>query len=392
MTTARRHIVVVGAIGKLPYAGMTMYWLHYVRGLQELGYVVHYVERQNKPGEYYDPESRDMHDADARAAAYLDCLRNRFHCAPDSWTLVTGNGQVLGTPLQAALAEVEVAMIVADATWLDELTDVRHRLFIDGDPMFTQAAYAAADPLVKEVVDNSSLLFTYGTRIGLSDCPIPLCGRVWLPTRPVVATSLWSVRPAPPDAPFTGLMHWAAGSDVELDGRAYGHKDREFEKFIDLPSLVQQPCRLAVGGRKAPRHRLAEAGWSLVDPLAATLELPSYRAFISGSLGDFGVAKHAYVASRSGWFSDRATCFLASGRPVLHQDTGFREALDIGEDDGVIPFTDLDDLQRGVRLLVEDQNGLTRRARRTAERLFEARTVITQMFEAAGIANYSEME
>ena len=166
MTTARRHIVVVGAIGKLPYAGMTMYWLHYVRGLQELGYVVHYVERQNKPDEYYDPESRDMHDADARAAAYLDCLRNRFRCAPDSWTLVTGNSQVLGTPLRAALAEVDVAMIVADATWLDELTDVRHRLFIDGDPMFTQAAYAAADPLVKEVVDNSSLLFTYGTRIG----------------------------------------------------------------------------------------------------------------------------------------------------------------------------------------------------------------------------------
>lgn len=388
----RRHIVVVGAISKLPYAGMTMYWLHYVRGLQELGYVVHYVERQNKADEYYDPESREMHDADARSAAYLDRLSAHFLCAPDSWTLIGGHGQVFGLPLAEALGQVDTVVVVADATWLEEFADIRHRVFIDGDPMFTQAGLAAGDPLMKEVIDGSSVLFTYGTRIGQSDCPIPLGGRVWLPTTPVVATSLWPTRPAAHGAPLTALMHWAAGSSVHVDGVAYGHKDREFEKFITLPSVVEPACHLAVGGRTAPRPRLTEAGWSLVDPLAATLHPAAYRDFISGSSGDIGVAKHAYVASRSGWFSDRATCYLASGRPVLHQDTGFRHALDVNEDDGVIAFSDMDDLLRGVRLLMKDPDGLSKRARRSAERLFEARTVITQMFASAGLATYSEME
>lgn len=386
MTAHRRHVIVAGAIAKLPYAGMAMYWLHYIRGLQELGFVVHYVEKQNRPFEYYDPSSREMMDADQRAGLYLDSLSHRFGCSPDTWTLLGATGRSSGFALGDVLADVDLSLVIADDTWFDELSDVRDRVFIDGDPMFTQGGYEAGDRAVRAAVDNATVLFSYGTRIGSPDCPIPRCGRTWLPTHPVVATSLWSVLPPPTDAPLTALLHWAAGSDVHLGTETFGHKGREFEKFFALPSLIEQRCVLAVGGRRAPRERLKDAGWSLADPLEATLEPGAYRAFIAGSLGDIGIAKHAYVASRSGWFSDRATCFLASGRPVLHQETGFRDYLDLDVNDGVVVFADLDELARGARLFAADPVRLAQRARRTAEYRLEARTVLTHMFDAAEIA------
>ena len=97
------------------------------------------------------------------------------------------------------------------------------------------------------------------------------------------------------------------------NGRVYGYKNREFEQFVDLPRHTTQPFALAVGGR-APRERLREHQWQLVSPLAVTGTIEAYQEFIAGPRADFGIAKHAYVASRSGWFSDRSTCYVAAGR------------------------------------------------------------------------------
>jgi hypothetical protein len=384
--TAKPRAVLVGAIGKLPYAGVAAYYLHYVRGLQELGYEVHYVERQNKAGEYYDPVTRAMTDDVRPALSYVAGLGDQFGVAPDSCTVLDLAGAAHGlalTDLLKVIAGADFVLTVADNTWFDELSACPRRAFVDGDPMFTQAAVQAGDPLATAVLANNPALFSYGTRIGAPGCTIPDCGREWIPTRPVVATSLWPVTACPADAPVTALLHWSAGAAVAVDGVRYAHKDVEMEKFMELPARACRRLVLAVGGRKAPRAALEAAGWLLADPLASTCDAGSYRKFISGSRADLGIAKHAYVASRSGWFSDRATCFLASGRPVLHQDTGFTDWLPTSE--GVLAFSTPDEVIEGLDRLESDYERHAHAARRIAREHFEAAAVIGRMLDDAGL-------
>jgi hypothetical protein len=219
--------------------------------------------------------------------------------------------------------------------------------------------------------------------VGRDDCLVPGADRAWLPTRPVVATACWNPHPPPEGAPIVALLHWAAGREVEFEGRVFGHKDREFDRIADLPSRHPGHYVLAGGGSGVPRDRLARLGWRTVSSLAATGSVDDYRRFIGGARADLGIAKHAYVASRSGWFSDRSTCFLASGRPVLHQDTGYTDWL--STDEGVLPFSDLDSLLEAIERLDRDYPRHARAARRIAERHFEASVVIAEMLEVAGL-------
>lgn len=379
-----RLAVVVGFLGKLPFAGMTLYNLHYVAGLRELGYEVHYVERQNVPDEYYDPRVDAMTDDVSYGFAYLESILSRVGMATGQASLVDSEGNCRGSGwsvLEKVLRRADFVLDLADATWFDELECCPQRAFVDGDPLFTQVAMLAGGAAARSIA-RYDVLFTYGTRIGEPDCAIPALGREWLPTRPVITTSAWKVvPPTRASAPYTNVMSWSAWSEIELDGRTYGQKGQELARFTDLPERTGKPFRLAVGG-PAPRDLLREHGWELVDPLDVTGTIDAYRGFIAGSRADFGIAKHAYVASRSGWFSDRSTCYLASGRPVLHQDTGYRDWLDV--DFGVLPFSDMESLLRALERLDADYERHAAGARKVAEEHFEARTVIGEMLERAG--------
>jgi glycosyltransferase involved in cell wall biosynthesis len=177
-------------------------------------------------------------------------------------------------------------------------------------------------------------------------------------------------------------MNWGAWGEVELDGRRYGHKSREFALLAGLPQRVERRFVVAVGG-PAPKAELVAQGWNLANPLEATESIEAYRAFIAGSYADLGVAKHAYVASRSGWFSDRSLCYLASGRPVLHQDTGFTDWLAPGQ--GVFPFRDADDVVAALAEIERDYARHAAAARALAEDRFEARKVLARMLADWGI-------
>ena len=380
-----RTAVVVGGIGKLPYAGMTFHYLHYVLGLTELGYDVHYVERQNRAQETYDPTRDEMTDRPDTALRHLDGVMRRFGQAR-RWSFIDRTGAAHGTgwsELRRILAAADFVLTVADPTWFDELDLCERRLFVDGDPMFTQVALSEGQGTRSVAPDHYDTLFTFASRIGAPDCLVPTCGRHWIPTRPVVATAHWERTAAPADAPIVALMHWAAGKELRYDGRDFGHKDREFEKIIDLPRARPGTYELAAGGAGVPRDRLDEHGWRLVSPLAVSGTIDDFTRFIAGSRADLGVAKHAYVASRSGWFSDRSTCFLAAGRPVLHQDTGYTDWLP--DDAGVLAFADLDSLGDALDRLDRDYERHAEAARAIAETRFEARVVLSEMLDAAAV-------
>jgi hypothetical protein len=378
--------VVVGSIGKLPLAGHTVFVLHHVVGLRELGYDVHYFERMNHPGEAYDPRLSVMTSDPSYALGYLRGALARHGLADRSWTFVDLDGRLHGSgreTLETALDRADFVLNVTDPTWFDELERCERRAYIDGDPMFTQVAMEAGEGARAHAPDGYPVLFTYGVRIGEPDCTMPSGGREWLPARPVVATSLWRQVPPSPGAAVTALLHWRAGSEVEWNGRSYGHKDRQLARFAELPQRVHRwTFVLAAGGGNVPRDELHAAGWKLESPLEVSQTVERYCAFIRGSAADLGVAKDAYVSSRCGWFSDRSTSFLASGRPVLHQETGFTDWLPAGA--GVLPFSDLDELVARLDELALDYDLHARAARAVAEEHFEARTVLAGMLEAAG--------
>jgi hypothetical protein len=375
---------VAGFIGKWPVAGMSLYNLHYILGLQALGYEVHYIERQNVPEECYDPEANAVTDDPRYALAYLGRLLPRFGISGDRFSFIDRQDRCHGSgwsALRAALAQADFLLTLADATWFGELERCPRRGFVDGDPLFTQVAMVQAEEPLATALAHYDTLFTYGIRMGRPDCTIPAAGRTWLPARPVVETRLWDPTPAAGPLPVSTLMNWSAWKDITFEGRVYGHKNREFERFIDLPRRTAQPFALAVGG-PAPKERLRAHGWQLVDPLAVTKTMEAYPAFIASSRADFGIAKHAYVASRSGWFSDRSACYLAAGRPVLHQDTGLGDWLPTGE--GVLLFSDVEGVLEALGRLDADYERHARAARRIAEDHFEAAKVVGRMLDEAG--------
>lgn len=379
--------VVVGFAGKWPLAGLMLYNLHYLAGLAELGYEVHYVERQNGPDDYYDPRTDELTADVSYGLASLEAVLPTVGIGPGRFSLIDVEGRCHGAGwevLEDALDRARFVLTLADSTWFDQLERCPRRAFVDGDPIFTQAAMLAGEP-GGEAVERYDVLFTYGTRIGQSGCGVPDAGRSWIPTRPVVATGLWDATPARPPqrAPVTTVMNWSASADVRVNGHVYGHKGRELERVIDLPGRSGRRFLLAAGG-PAPRERLREDGWELANPLEVTGTLAAYRDFIAASYADLGVAKHAYVASASGWFSDRSTCYLGSGRPVLHQETGFSEWLPTGE--GVFAFSSGEDVVEALGRIDRDYERHARAARTIAEEHFEARTVIARMLEEADLA------
>jgi hypothetical protein len=281
--------------------------------------------------------------------------------------------------LTTSLRKADFLLGLADKTWFDELELCPRRAFIDGDPVFTQLAMIEEEPVTVKALRNYEPLFTIGSRIGQSDCTIPTVGRTWIPTRSVVNTRLWGAAAAVADNPLTTVMQWT-GRAKTFQGRLYAHKDKEFSKFVDLPKMTQKTFSVAIGGN-APRERLQKLGWQLANPMKVTGTLEAYGEFIANSFADFGIAKHGYVASRSGWFSDRSLCYLASGRPVIHENTGFADWLPVGE--GIFPFSTTEDVLEALERLELDYDSHCRSARRIAEEYFEATAVIHNMLAEA---------
>src|SRR5213075_1343881 len=153
--------------------------------------------------------------------------------------------------------------------------------------------------------------------------------------QPVVLDA-WPVEPAPPDSLFTTVMKWDAYAAVEYQGIRYGMKADSFEPYMSLPEKAGRVFEISLGSPRAPRHTFVEAGWELRNPLVSASDPWAYQRYIQGSKGEFTVAKHGYVVSRSGWFSERSAAYLASGRPVITQETGFSDWMQTGC--GVLAF------------------------------------------------------
>ena len=244
---------------------------------------------------------------------------------------------------------------------------------MDSDPAFTQLAIAKAEPWYVEFFQRFDHLFTFGANIGTPASPIPTGSFTWHKTWQPVTMSDWETTVVPRDR-FTTVMTWQIESFADVGG----NKDQEFVKFIELPRRVPQRFELAING---PQSLLRQYGWDTVDAMVVSRTPDQYREFIQGSKAEFGVAKHTYVANRSGWFSDRTECYLASGRPALVQDTGWTDHLPSGE--GLLAFSTMEEAVEGVERINAAYDRHARSALEIAREHFEAGRVLTRLLATA---------
>jgi hypothetical protein len=225
--------------------------------------------------------------------------------------------------------------------------------------------------------------FTYAERLGAPDCRIPDMGLTWHPTRPPVVLDCW--QPEEPGETWTTVMTWKNFQRrIEYEGVTYGTKELEFPPLEPLPASLPG-CRfeLAVGGGDAPRDHWRSLGWNVVDSHDVSRDADAYRRYVQHSRGEFSVAKNVYTATRSGWFSCRSTCYLAAGRPVVTQDTGFSQVLPTGR--GLMAFSNLDEAAAAVAEVEAAPARHADAARDIARAHFDSNRVLGDLLETVGL-------
>jgi hypothetical protein len=321
-------ILCAGHLFRHPLGGHTWHHLQYLLGFERLGHQVVFVEHFGWENSCYDAARDLMTDDPTYGLAYMSKVFKRTEFS-GRWCYLAADGTSHGMSredLAQFCRECNGFFNLSNINWIDEFRLCRRRALVDTDPVFTQiGGHGMGGPF-----SNYNTLFTYGENVGKPGCDMPTAGQTWLPTRQPLVLDLWPVEPADPDAPLTTLINWTAYGDVNYQGQTYGQKDREFEKFFELPKQTGTKIQIAANAPNSIKRRFAGGGWILADPLAISRDPWTYQSYLSRSKGEFCVAKHGYVATRCGWFSDRSAAYLAMGRPAVLQDTGFTEVFTCG--------------------------------------------------------------
>lgn len=381
----RERIIVGGALAqRLGHGGHAWALLQWVLGFQKLGWDVTFVDRLDiemvrNLGGSGKPE-------DSRPARYLLETMRAFGL-DESFALIC-DGEIFGMSKCQLAERVRTSAFVLNIMGYlrgDDLPwSTQARVFLDIDPGFPQMWYELdlADPF-----SGHDAFVTVALSMGKKSCTIPQCGVNWITTPPPVVLERW---PLVEDqgVGFTTVASWRGPyAPVFFRGRRFGLRVHEFRRFLSLPVQAPSVYRLALDIHHEDANDirlLRQNGWGLVDPRAVAGDPMSYQAFISSSAAEIMIAKNMYVATRSGWFSDRSVCYLASGRPVLAQDTGLRDVLPV--DEGLIVFSELEEAAEGVRAIEGAYQKHARAARRLAEDFFSSDKVLTDLVDrlAAG--------
>ncbi|MUG98011.1 glycosyltransferase family 1 protein [Scytonema sp. UIC 10036] len=376
------NVIFASAIGRFPIGGNAWSDLQYLLGLRSLGHNVFYLEECGSESWVYNWESEQLTtELDYPTNYVKNCLEPLGF--ENQWIYRAGDRSV-GMEVDAfrdicSQADLMIVRGSPISLWREEYKLPKRRIYIDADPGFTQINIACGHRELINTIEHCDRLFTIGQRIGAGDCLIPTIGKHWLKTLPPVALSYWPVTENDNSIHFSSIMQWHSYREVVYEGVTYGNKDKEFLKFIDLPQLTKQPFRIALSGGFP--NELSQYGWEVLPGWIASFTPDSYQKFVQESRAEFGVAKQGYVATKGGWFSDRSVCYLASGKPVLVQDTGLRDWLPIGE--GILTFCDQKEALKGTETINADCERHQYAARQLAEEYFNSDKVLSSLLEAA---------
>jgi hypothetical protein len=380
----RLRIIVLGYIVRAPLAGLAWHYLQYVVGLARLGHEVYFVEDSDDYPSCYNPETLATGIDPGYGLRFLsDCLAELD--VPPSWAYYDAHRGAWHGPAAARIHDIlggaDLCLNVSGVNPLRPwFMNIPVRALVDTDPAFTQIRHLeSAD--ARERAARHTAFFSFGEEIAAGRAAVPDDGLPWRATRQPIVMSSWPVTPGHRDGRFRSVLIWEAYPAVVYAGRHYGAKSDSFVPFIDLPARTGPIFELAFGSRTAPGKRMADHGWTLVNPLPLSRTLDRYRRFLQESKAEFSIAKHGYVVSRSGWFSERSAAYLASGRPVVTQDTGFSGWLPTGE--GVVPFATPDQAVAAIADVNDRYEAHCRAARDLAAAFFDADAVLARLVESA---------
>jgi hypothetical protein len=362
---SRPGVVVAGSALQKPLSGGHLWvLLQYLVGLRRLG---------------FDALLLDLSDREARSTAPIAATLERFGIdfavLDDSLARDVERERILRRTRRSAFL-LNVMGFLNDP---EILAAAPKRVFLDIDPGFGQMWRELG---LADVFAAHDAYVTIAENIGRPDCAVPTSGLEWLTTRQPVVLDEWPAPPKKRDV-FTTVASWRGAYDaVEYNGKRYGLRCHEFRKFFALPRQTAQEFELALDIHPADnkdREALEQNGWRLVHPHVVAGDPWSYRSYIQDSMAEFCVAKGMYVETKGGWFSDRSICYLASGKPVLHQDTGLRHLYPTEE--GLILFSTLGEAASGVEELRLGYERHSRAAREIAEEYFDSDKVLTRLLE-----------
>ncbi len=392
---ARKRLVVLGFMGSCPISGVVWQHVHYIVGLMALGHDVYYIEDSARIP--YNPETFETSEDYSHAARVLHRLA-QTHGFDGRWAYrpryLPGDAadQTAGMPL-AKIRELyrsaDALLNVCGSHEIGEDLAGNDRLvYVESDPGVEQIRIDNGESDTAEYLRAHRALFTFGENVGLPACPVPVHGFEWKPTRQPVLTEYWRTGAAPPGGSvFTTIANWSTSGkkDIVWRGKTYlWSKSLEFLKFVNAPAACGEPFEMATDiPEPETRERFVHHGWRLIAPHALSADFDGYRRYIQHSRGEFTVAKDQYVRLRTGWFSDRSACYLAAGRPVITQETGF--TAHYGGKHGLLAFETPDDIPELIRAVNADYPAHSRGARDVACEYFEASRVLSSLLERAGV-------
>jgi hypothetical protein len=373
--------VVTGMVATYAVGGVAWDYLQYALGLERLGWEVFYLEDTGEAA--YDPATGNYGDDCSYAVAFLErALGSLSPQLARRWHFRSTMGETYGLSkdiIRDVVSTADLFLNVSGSCLLrPDYLDSPCKVLIDTDPGLNHFVnYPRQDAGGLWAGTHSyrqhDHFFTYAERIGAADCPLPTFDLAWQPTRPLVVLDQW--QPEPPGTTWTTVMTWDNfRKPIEYKGHIYGSKEREFAKIERLPELVPAALEMAVGGAKPPREQWRTLGWSVLHSHEVSPTADAYRSYVQQSRGELSVAKNTYVATRCGWFSCRSICYLAAGRPVVVQDTGFSEVIPTGE--GILAFTDLQSAKDAITAVEADYAHHQAAAREAARRHFSHEVVL----------------
>ena len=410
---SRLRIAVLGTMGADPFAGMAWMHLQIAAGFARCGHDVLYVETTSA-WPYDASQWRRVDDA-TYTLAYLGRVTERFGLG-ERWAYRRswGDGAWLGPRATVALqwlADADLVFNVAGATAVERDGFACRRMVLLGtDPVAVELKYASGDPRTVAHVEAHHDVVTYGENIGTPRSPLPPLPRLRARMRQPVLMDLWDAGPPTRDV-FTTVGNWRQdGNDVAWRGQPLRwSKHHEFLKVIDVPRRAGREVELATNLGKPDEAKAAtdashaqdphqirtaesldrehwrllrEGGWRLADGPALSIDPWPYRDYICASRGEFTVAREFNVAPRSGWFSERSACYLAAGRPVVTQDTGFSDVLPTGE--GLFAFDTAEQAIEAIHAIDGDYERHAKAARQIARDWFRAEVVLPRLLADLG--------
>ncbi|PYL59958.1 MAG: hypothetical protein DMF31_05575 [Verrucomicrobia bacterium] len=388
----RKRIVVMGFMGSMPIAGVIWQHIHYVVGLQRLGHDVYFIEDSARLP--YNPETFEVTDEFDYAAKVLSRLADEFDFK-NRWAYCArylAKNPTAGLPLKKIRQLYREADAILNVCGTQEFNNdllVSDRiLYVESDPGVEQIKIDKGVKSTMEYLRRHRALFTFGENVGTKSFPVPTHGFKWLATRQPVVTGLWKTKRSPASAPvFTSVANWSTSGlkDISWRGERYlWSKSREFLRFVSAPAKAGETFELATNIKDSKtRTKFQRNGWRLRCPLQMSVDYWLYRDYIQRSKGEFTVAKDQYVRLNTGWFSDRSACYLAAGRPVITQETGFTK--NYGGKAGLLSFRSVGEIVDAVEEVNRDYANHSRAAYDIAREFFEAEKVLKSILDRAGI-------